>query len=343
MTDTRPSSETNSPPRNHHYIPQSILRKFSRDSEKIWVARRGGAIFQTTSRNVGAERDLYTFTAEGGDASFAFEQSIDSKFTDPALLVIDKLAKREPASPDDKGTLAQCLALLSVRHPEFKRLSDGMVLGTVTELRHELLNNPEYLREQAGEMFSGDASKQNIEYARRVLESFQIKSTNTAFLKSIADRHAAPMQRMMLGSWTILHAPPDQAFVRSERTIMTMADSDARDEAQFWKLPGARLYIPLTMSMALEVRAGDPETYSHTQFSGYWVREYNKVVASMAHEFILGPDERAVRCLAARFGDMPTSGVNEAGERREFVAPDESAANFVQQFMANRRANKGSL
>jgi len=341
MTDARPLSETNSPPRNHHYIPQSILRKFSRDSEKIWVARRSGAIFQTTGRNVGAERDLYTFTTEGGDASVAFEQSIDSRFTDPALLVIDKLGKREPASPDDKATLAQCLALLSVRHPEFKRLTDGMVLGTVKELRQELLNNAEYLREQAEEMFSGDSSESSIEYARNLLESFQIKSTNTAFLKSIADRHAAPMQRMMLGSWTILHAPPDQAFIRSERTIMTMADSDVRDAAQFWKLPGARLYIPLTKSIALEVRAGDPETYGHAQFSGYWVREYNKAVASMAREFILGPDESAIRFLATRFGDVPTNGVNEAGERRKFVGPDESAAIFVQQFMANRRAKKG--
>ena len=330
-------SEPKSPPRNHHYIPQSILRKFSRDREQIWVARRGAAVFSTNTRRVGYERDLYTFTTEGGEPSVAFEQSIDSRYTDPALLVIDKLSKREAASPDDKATLAQCLALLSVRHPELKRLSDAMLLGTLTELRRELLSDAEYLRKQAEEMFSGDASEANIESARIFLESFQIKSTNTAFLKSIADLHAAPMQRLMTGSWTLLHAPADQAFIRNERTIMTMADSDVRDEAQFWKLPGARLYVPLTMSLALEVRPGDPSEYFHAPFSSYWVREYNKVVASMARDFIVGPDETSIRFLSTRFGDIPTVGVNEAGVRTEFVEPDEAAAAFVQRLMADRQ------
>lgn len=335
-------SEPKSPSRNHHYIPQSILRKFSRNSERIWVARRGGDVFSSNVRNVGAQRDLYTFTTKDGNRSVAFEQLVDDKYTDPALPIIDKLSRCESASPDDKATLAQCLALLNVRHPDLKRLSDAMILGTVTELRTELLNNSNYLREQAQQIFSGDASEASIELTRRMLESFEVKSTNTTFLQLIADLHAAPMLRMMMGCWTFLHAPPNQAFVRNERTIMLIADSDVRDETQFWKLPEARLYIPLTMSLALEVRPGDPSEYSHVDFSAYWVREYNKVVTGIARDFVVGPDEEPIRFLSTRFGDMPTLGVNEAGVRMEFVEPDEAAVDFVQRLMANRRAKNGN-
>lgn len=319
-----------------------MLRKFSRDGEKIWVARRGGGVFSSNPRNVGAQRDLYTFTTKDGNRSVDFEQLVDDQYTNPALPVIDRLSRREPATPDDKATLAQCLALLNVRHPSLKRLSDAMILRTVTELRNELLSNPDFLREQAQQIFSGDASEASIEWTRRMLGSFEVSSNNTAFLKSIADLHAAPMLRMMTGCWTFLHAPPNQAFVRNERTIILIADSDVRDETQFWTLPEARLYIPLTMSLALEVRPGDPSEYSHVDFSGYWVREYNKVVTGIARDFILGPDEEPVRFLSTRFGDMPTLGVNEAGVRMEFVEPVEAAVDFVQRLMANRRAKNGN-
>jgi len=213
-----------------------------------------------------------------------------------------------------------------------------MVLGTITELRKELLDDPNYLREQAQRIFSGDASEASIEFTRRMLESFSVKSTNTAFLQSIADLHVAPMQRMMIGCWTFLHAPSRQAFVRNERTIMLIADSDVYGETRFWTLPNARLYIPLTMSLALEVRPGDPSEYSHVDLSAYWVREYNKMVTGIARDFVVGPDEGPVRFLSTRFGDMPTLGVNEAGVRMEFVEPDRAAADFVQRFMTNRRA-----
>ncbi len=333
-----PLSEKKSQPRNHHYIPQSILRKFSRDGERIWVARRGGEVFPSNTRNVGAERDLYSFTTENGDLNVAFEESVDDRYTNPALPIIEKLSRRELASPEEKATVAQCIALLSARHPELKRLTEAMILRTANELRNELLDNSAYLRDETHRIFGGEVTEENIEWTRSMLESFSLRSNNTAFLKAIADQHVLPMRRMMDGYWTFLHAPSNLAFVRNERTIMLIADADVCNENRFWELPGARLYIPLTMSLALEVHPGDPSAYSHVDLSQDWVREYNQTVAAIARDFIVGPDQEDIRHLSNRFGDMPTVGVNEAGIRMNFVEPNEAAAEFVQRFMANRRS-----
>ncbi len=63
-------------PRNHHYIPQMLLRNFCDDEGVLWVGDKvRGKCYRTTPKNVFAERNLYSHhDYSRGTDSYEYEQ-----------------------------------------------------------------------------------------------------------------------------------------------------------------------------------------------------------------------------------------------------------------------------
>jgi Protein of unknown function (DUF4238) len=107
--------------RNHHYIPQGYLRRFADNRDQVAVidgmrSRR----FTTSVRNAAAERDLYSVINEAGERSVEAETRLGT-YEAAAYLAMDRLEQlQHPVSEADIVPVAQFIALLLTRTPEFR-------------------------------------------------------------------------------------------------------------------------------------------------------------------------------------------------------------------------------
>ena len=110
--------------RNHHFVPRGYLAGFTNDGTgdgHLFVADLlSGRVFQTTPRNVAAERDFNRIDAEGLDPD-ALERALGD-FEGKAASVLRDIRERGELPPDDQlSYVINLMALLVVRNPKSRR------------------------------------------------------------------------------------------------------------------------------------------------------------------------------------------------------------------------------
>jgi hypothetical protein len=119
-------------PERHHTITAGYLDRFSRKG-RVAVHRTDGSTFETGPRAVGFQRDYW-----GSDAA-EVEQAF-SKTENFALRLLRKLVDRWPLSTDDRGLLAEFVAMHVIRTPAFSafvRSSGGRALDEAVREQSE--------------------------------------------------------------------------------------------------------------------------------------------------------------------------------------------------------------
>ena len=112
--------------RNHHYVPQLLLRNFC-DGRHIWVGNKDTRVaFSTSPNKIFRERDLYTdHDPEDIDIKDDRNERLLQKIESAAAPVIEKIVTRgrrkEPPrlSSDEQDSWKQFYASMCRRTPEF--------------------------------------------------------------------------------------------------------------------------------------------------------------------------------------------------------------------------------
>ena len=113
---------------NQHYVPRFILRNFLFDREKEQVAvydKHDDRIFQTSIKNIMAEREFHDFSFEEFIVSF---ESVISRIEDAVLPVYNKVVaeRRLTNTPEEKALLAFLIAFQFVRTKSHRDLAKGL-------------------------------------------------------------------------------------------------------------------------------------------------------------------------------------------------------------------------
>ncbi|MCK9487339.1 MAG: DUF4238 domain-containing protein [Dehalococcoidia bacterium] len=108
------------PARDNHYVPQSVLRRWSRDGDELFarrllVSHSSVPEWQRVAvRGIGYQRDLYTSLTGSPDD---FERWIAREYEVPATNAVDKVVADTRLSREDWHALARFFALQDLRTP----------------------------------------------------------------------------------------------------------------------------------------------------------------------------------------------------------------------------------
>jgi hypothetical protein len=130
---------------NHHYLPQSYLRRFSNSRGQIRVYKAGtnAPPFKTSIRNVAAEVGFYQVDV-AGESPEGIEQLL-SKYEERAKSAFGNvLAGRFPPSAEDRWAIASFLGLQMERTPENRRLYEMTVDRRMKMVAHAM--TPQHIK-----------------------------------------------------------------------------------------------------------------------------------------------------------------------------------------------------
>lgn len=108
--------------RDNHYVPQTLLRRWSRDGRTVFAYRllvpdsRVPEWQQVSIRSIASQRDLYTSLLNGMETD-AFERWLSNDFEAPASEAIDRLIAGLRLRREDWRSLVRLFALQDLRTP----------------------------------------------------------------------------------------------------------------------------------------------------------------------------------------------------------------------------------
>ena len=218
-------------PRNQHYVPQFLLRRFSvaAGEEQVWAYdKKTGKIFRTNVRNVASQRDYYNIP------------NIDDASLEPALgameanaaAVVDRLLASESLkslTADDRGALALFAAAQMNRTTHFEEVIKFMAEG---------------LRDHFRKM---GAAEELVQSSTRLSD----EERKILHLKSIlrADEYAALLAQM---DWCLMRTEAVNPFWISDNPLLRHNSEDFGPYGNLGlALPGMEIYLPLSPTITL--------------------------------------------------------------------------------------------
>jgi len=218
-------------PRNQHYVPQFLLRRFSvvAGEEQVWAYdKKTGKTFRTNVRNVASQRDYYNIP-KVEDASL--EPALGAMEANAAEVVERLLASESLSSltSDDRSALALFAAAQMNRTTHFEEVIKFMTEGLRDHLRkmgseEELVLSSTRLSDE----------ERKVLHLRHILE---------------ADKYAALLAGM---DWCLMRTKPVNPFWISDNPLLRHNSEDFGPYGNLGlALPGMEVYLPLSPTITL--------------------------------------------------------------------------------------------
>jgi hypothetical protein len=116
----RSSKKAPNPARNHHYLPQCLLKHFADDNGMLWeYDTETSAVEQRHIKDAGYERDLYTIAPDGENPDFQSIEIEMGKIENAGARAIQHLLQRKHLSRQSRISFIQFVAVLHHRTPAF--------------------------------------------------------------------------------------------------------------------------------------------------------------------------------------------------------------------------------
>lgn len=218
-------------PRNQHYVPQFLLRRFTATpgEEQVWAYdKKTGKIFRTNVRNVASQRDYYN-VPNIEDASLEPTLGVmEAKASE----VVDRLLASESLkslTADDRDALALFAAAQMNRTTHFEEVIKFMTESLRDHLRK--IGAAEELV-QSSTRLSDDERK--VLHLRNILQ---------------ADKYAALLAQM---DWCLMRTKATNPFWISDNPFLRHNSEDFGPYGNLGlALPGMEIYLPLSPTITL--------------------------------------------------------------------------------------------
>jgi hypothetical protein len=116
--------------RKQHYVPQALLRGFSKDNKRLWAFERDRQ-YSTSTDGLAAERDFYS-GPEGKKG-----ERLDDKITEyeaESLALLVQLRGAEPGEVSDVDAVSRLVSHLSIRNKSMRHLVETLTAALFAEL-----------------------------------------------------------------------------------------------------------------------------------------------------------------------------------------------------------------
>ncbi len=127
----------NAPPRNQHYLPQWYQNRFAADgTEQVGAFNRknGKELPLVSTRNIGAERDFYTFKHAAKSNAYHIEKQALTGPEGNGGGLLEGIASRGNVRTSDVPALRELLSLMHMRTKVYRELCERAVKHGFTEV-----------------------------------------------------------------------------------------------------------------------------------------------------------------------------------------------------------------
>jgi hypothetical protein len=286
--------------RIHHYVPQCYLRGFANAATSRLYVVDGAArrIFETTPRNVAAERDFNRIDAEGF-ALDALEADVAGFEGELASALERIIKKRSFKDPDDRLVILNFIALLAIRNPRHRATFSGFEDGMLKMMAELMVATPERWASQVKQgkeagIFSDDmdldyetmkafVGKGDYRFVTPRMRHIQMELSNfDAVLPYICER-----------KWSLLKARSGtRGFITSDHPVCLMW-ADPKKRMGFHGpglgMTGTNLLFPLSSDLALFGRFEGEE--SERDVDDFVIAGFNTVVITYAERQAYARDD----------------------------------------------------
>jgi hypothetical protein len=289
-------------PKRHHYLPESYLKRFTRD-RALWVFDiQSKQLRPQTPNDTGAIGYFNALEDRDGNRSFVIEEAL-SQIEGATSQVMLKIEAREKLADEDRHTMAHFVALQMLRGPDFhedvNKMNDRF-MRMFTEHMFADRERGEKMWNKADKELGGNSGVSFDEAREFILGGeYTIKTHRNRTLELMLELAPDFANMFLRLDWMILCGPQSKAFVTCDRPFSIMPPRD-RKPLPFRGVGiatnGAWKLMPLSMNRCLVM--ADPGTicaYSDCEMNG--VRQTNLNICHGANRFVIGCDRELVDSL----------------------------------------------
>ncbi len=312
------TSQTQKPPRNHHYVPQFHLAGFSLGTQRkigqrpVWrYCKRTDEYEQIPIRRAAVMRDYYSVERDDGTLDHSFEPMFAEAFDGPGSEFVRKLLRRERLTVDERSHLSAYVAFQHGRVPVAREAAFQMISKVETFMQYNQLKGmspPEFIahaRERGLEGTDDELAEKQVEVLAQLKSGELFVGPDEAATMISATTAVQAVSPILFGThWTILQAPIGFEFVIGDSPVTRFSEAAMRDPYYQFGLGFAgsdvEVRVPLTMNHALlmtHARTGRSEF----NCSPDAVKNVNAISWRFAHRYVFASCEATLRRVAGYF------------------------------------------
>jgi hypothetical protein len=310
-------------PRNHHYVPQLLLRRFAAPDGTLWVYDlKRSEIYPAQSKSAGFVRDLYTRMGSDGKPDHAHIENLLAERVDkPGNAAIRRLLAKEDLfsmGPPWNDFLIFVATQLQRTPAFFDRMTQLMQPTAQESFERMVKHDPEFRRRVRQSALARGISEQGIEqYLQRAASDFRIRPTKDFVVSmSFALIHAIfeELRQMTWQIATLAQSDPD--LILGDQPVLPVVPQGERVGL---KHPAIHVKLPLSPRVAA-VGNWNLQT-AYAIFRDGQANEINKETMRHAQRFLFAPhrsEELLVRA-AELHGTGPKLHIRRVKEGKKLV------------------------
>jgi hypothetical protein len=289
-------------PKRHHYLPESYLKRFTRE-KALWVYDiESKQLRAQTPHDTGAIGYFNALEDKDGNRSFVIEEAL-GKIEGATAQVMLRIEAREKLPDEDRHTLAHFVALQMLRGPDFHEDMNKMNDALMRRFNEHMFADREMgerLWNKADKELGGNSGV-SFDDARKFILSgeYTIKTHRNRTLELMLELAPDFANIFLRLDWMILCGPPNKSFVTCDKPFSIVPPRDRRP-SPFRDVgiatKGAWKLMPLSMNRCLVMAdPGSVCAYSDCDMNG--VRQTNLNICHGANRFVIGCDRELVDSL----------------------------------------------
>lgn len=292
-----------SEPKRQHFLPVFYLEGFSRGG-RLWVFDRERRVLRPqTPTNTAVRRYYYSIQGPDGRRDNRVEEVL-ALVEGGAKPILDKLARRETITREQKGTLALFVAFMDTRVPDFEAEFNAFQERTTRAFVNQMVASPEVTRafvedyQQTGE--GAEMDPQAIyEFGRAGEYTIEVPRQNSlGMMLEAATKFSRVFSQM---DWILLHCTENISFITSDSPFIPVPPLGSSRRFYGVASQGVCKLLPLSGKMCLLM--GDRgDLLSHHEMTREEVRAINLGITANCQNLVVGRDEALIRSLVRAVG-----------------------------------------
>ena len=265
-------------PKRQHYLPQSILRNFLDDGEKMlwYYDRKTDKYEQRTPKGIAHARNLYTYDGFELEDRYALEKAF-SVLEGKAAPIFLKLKAGEETTQEEHTVISEFVGMQYHRTPaKLHNISVVMDSGLkyINEnMRQEITN----MTDEAFRKFISDFSdktgkspgtvtkQQFIDYFNR--GTMKLNNPKNSLLSTLVDAGTHLAIKLSSRQWVVLHTNPGYEFITSDVGVhLTPDGKPTRITGYGPGSPGMAIIFPFARNTALMITSKPIANVMHVDF-----------------------------------------------------------------------------
>ena len=272
-------------PKNHHFIPQMLLKRFTSQEGKLYVYDKchpEKGIQKKDPKKTFVRRHLYTQVEEDGTRDVSVETEFLAALENDASPVIEKIVcaarQGQPPnlSPDEKDIWVKFSYNLFVRLPETREKYKE-------EIRQEILREIDFIGQFRPLTDLELSMRDDEETMERLLRNSSIQSAEMAFVKDAFEI----LSEMGIGVAVIRKPKPKRGFIVGSSPVVKMSYPERTRVAD----PSVEVWSPLARDMAVTPCPGESDKVisvndRHIRTINKSIVQQSTVIAGCSRELI---------------------------------------------------------